>query len=198
MPTVLVVENRPTDREHLVSLLGGSDYDVLETETGEEALRLTREWRPDLVIADMLVPDMDGLDLARAVRSDPSISGIPIILYAATYELWELEQLARAAGVSRVVRKPTDPRRSFAPSHRSLRRARPDDAHGASGRRGPRVPRGAQGGHRTCPVARVGRPRRARPSTPWSSVASTARRRAGGRDDAGRRRPARGTESSRL
>lgn len=109
MPTVLVVENRPTDREHLVSLLGGSDYDVLETETGEEALRLAREWRPDLVIADMLVPDMDGLDLARAVRSDPSISGIPIILYAATYELWELEQLARAAGVSRVVRKPTEP-----------------------------------------------------------------------------------------
>ena len=71
MPTVLVVEDRPTDREHLVSLLGGSGYDVLETEKGEEALRLTREWKPDLVIADMLVPEMDGLDLARAVRSDP-------------------------------------------------------------------------------------------------------------------------------
>lgn len=110
MPTVLVVEDRPTDRELLVSLLGGSGYDVLETETGEEALRLTREWRPDLVIADMLVPDMDGLDLARAVRSDPSISGTPIILYTATYEQWELERLARAAGVSLVVRKPTDPK----------------------------------------------------------------------------------------
>ena len=110
MPTVLVVEDRPTDRELLVSLLGGSGYDVLETEKGEEALRLTREWRPDLVIADMLVPEMDGLDLARAVRSDPSISGIPIILYAAASELWELERMARAAGVSLVVRKPTDPK----------------------------------------------------------------------------------------
>ena len=110
MPTVLVVEDRPTDRELLVSLLGGSGYDVLETEKGEEALRLTREWRPDLVIADMLVPEMDGLDLARAVRSDPSISGIPIILYAAASELWELERVARAAGVSLVVRKPTDPK----------------------------------------------------------------------------------------
>ena len=110
MPTVLVVEDRPTDREHLVSLLGGSGYDVLETERGEEALRLTREWRPDLVIADMLMPEMDGLDLARAVRSDPSISGIPIILYAAASELWELERMARAAGVSLVVRKPTDPK----------------------------------------------------------------------------------------
>ena len=106
MPTVLVVEDRPTDREFLVSILGGSGHDVLETDTGHEALSLTREWKPDLVIADMLVPEMDGLDLARAVRSDPSIAGTPIILYTATYQLWELERLARAAGVSRVVRKP--------------------------------------------------------------------------------------------
>jgi CheY-like chemotaxis protein len=110
MPTVLVVEDRPTDRELLVSLLGSSGYDVLEAETGDEALRLTREWRPDLVIADMLVPEMDGLDLARAIRADPAISAIPIVLYTATYELWELERLARAAGVSLVLRKPTDPK----------------------------------------------------------------------------------------
>ena len=110
MPTVLVVEDRPTDRELLVSLLGGSGYDVLETGTGEDALRLTREWKPDLVVADMLVPEMDGLDLARAVRSDPSIAGTPIILYTATHELWELERLAGAAGVSLVVRKPADPK----------------------------------------------------------------------------------------
>jgi two-component system cell cycle sensor histidine kinase/response regulator CckA len=110
MPTVLVVEDRPTDRELLVALLGSSGYEVVEAETGDEALRLTREWKPDLVIADMLVPEMDGLDFARAVRADPKISGTPIILYTATYELWELERLARAAGVSLVLRKPTDPR----------------------------------------------------------------------------------------
>jgi two-component system cell cycle sensor histidine kinase/response regulator CckA len=110
MATVLVVEDRPTDRELLVALLGNSGYDVLEAETGDEALRLTREWKPDLVIADMLVPEMDGLDLSRAVRSDPAIAATPIILYTATYELWELERLARAAGVSLVLRKPTDPK----------------------------------------------------------------------------------------
>jgi CheY-like chemotaxis protein len=114
MPTVLVVEDRPTDRELLVALLGSSGYEVVEAETGDEALRLTREWRPDLVIADMLVPEMDGLDFARAVRADPKISGTPIILYTATYELWELERLARAAGVSLVLRKPTDPREILA------------------------------------------------------------------------------------
>jgi two-component system cell cycle sensor histidine kinase/response regulator CckA len=110
VPTVLVVEDRPTDRELLVSLLGGSGYDLLEAETGDDALRLGREARPDLVIADMLVPEMDGLDLARAVRSDPELADTPIILYTAAYERSELERLARAAGVSVVLPKPTDPK----------------------------------------------------------------------------------------
>ncbi len=110
MPTVLVVEDRPTDRELLVSLLGGSGYDLLEAETADEALRLSREARPDLVIADMLVPEMNGLDLAREVRSDPELADTPIILYTAAYERPELERLARAAGVSVVLPKPTDPK----------------------------------------------------------------------------------------
>jgi two-component system cell cycle sensor histidine kinase/response regulator CckA len=108
--TVLVVEDRPTDRELLVSLLGGSGYDLLEAETGDDALRLSREARPDLVIADMLVPEMNGLDLAREVRSDPELADTPIILYSAAYERSELERLARAAGVSVVLPKPTDPK----------------------------------------------------------------------------------------
>ena len=92
----------------LVALLGSSGYDLLEAETGEEALRVTREWKPDLVIADMLAPEMDGLDLARAIRADPTILGTPIILYTASHELRELEGLALAAGVSLVLQKPTE------------------------------------------------------------------------------------------
>ena len=110
MPTVLVVEDRPTDRELLVSLLVGSGYDLVEAETADDALRLSRELRPDLVIADMLVPEMDGLDLARAVRSYPELADTPMILYTAAFERSELERLARAAGVSVVIPKPTDPK----------------------------------------------------------------------------------------
>jgi CheY-like chemotaxis protein len=108
MPLVLVAEDRPTDREILVALLGSSGYDLLEAESGGEALRLAREWKPALVITDMLVPELDGLDLARTIRADAAIPRTPIILYTATEELWELERLAIAAGVSLVLRKPTD------------------------------------------------------------------------------------------
>jgi CheY-like chemotaxis protein len=108
MPLVLVAEDRPTDREMLVALLGSSGYDLVEAETGDEALRLAREWKPALVVTDMLVPELDGLDLARAIRADAAIGHTPIILYTATEELWELERLALAAGASLVLRKPTD------------------------------------------------------------------------------------------
>ena len=80
MPLVLVVEDRPTDRELLVDLLDNSGYELLESETAEEAVRLALEWKPDLVIADMLVPEMDGLDLTRAVRANPAIAQTPIML----------------------------------------------------------------------------------------------------------------------
>ena len=68
---------------------------------------------------------MDGLDLARAVRSDPSIAGTPIILYTATYELWELERMARAAGVSTVLQKPADPKEILLAVESLPRGARP-------------------------------------------------------------------------
>ena len=114
MSCVLVVEDRETDRERLVTLLTQSGYQVIECDNGHEALRLTREHKPSLVIADMLVPEMDGLDLARGVRSDPEIAVTPIIIYTATYEKWQVQRLARAAGVARVIEKPADPKEILA------------------------------------------------------------------------------------
>jgi CheY-like chemotaxis protein len=109
MACVLVIEDRSDDRKLLVMLLGYAGHEVLESAGALEGLRLTRERKPDLVIADMLVPDMDGLDFARAVRGDPEVEHTPIILYTATYQPWELEKLASAAGISRVLRKPAEP-----------------------------------------------------------------------------------------
>jgi two-component system cell cycle sensor histidine kinase/response regulator CckA len=106
---VLIVEDRPDDRKLLVTLLNYAGHSVVEAVNGMEGLTRTRERRPDLVIADMLVPGMDGLDFARAVRRDPEIAETPIILYTATYEPWELEKLARAAGISRVLVKAAEP-----------------------------------------------------------------------------------------
>lgn len=109
MALVLVIEDRFEDRAVLMALLMHAGHAVAEALDGDEGLDLTRARRPDVVIADMLVPRLDGLDYAQAVRRDPEIAHTPIILYTAAYEAWELEKLASAAGISRVLEKPADP-----------------------------------------------------------------------------------------
>lgn len=110
MSTVLVLDDRATDRELLVTLLAHAGHRALETHAGDEALAILRDQRPDLVIADMLMPRMDGYEFVRELRGDPRIAHTPVIFYSATYDDGELYALARACGVARVIQKPADPK----------------------------------------------------------------------------------------
>ncbi|MGH2704691.1 MAG: response regulator [Actinomycetota bacterium] len=79
-----VVDDNPTNRELLTSLLGYSgEHRLLEADDGVQALVLARKERPDLVIADILMPRMDGYEFARELRSDPDTGGAAVIFYTA-------------------------------------------------------------------------------------------------------------------
>ena len=109
MATILIVDDRPTNRQFLTTLLGYGGHKLHEAGDGEEALRLVREHRPDLVISDILMPTMDGFEFAKNVRSDAAIRGTKIIFYTATYRAKEASLLASACGVSTVIAKPAEP-----------------------------------------------------------------------------------------
>ncbi len=109
MATILVVDDRPTNRQYLTTLLGYLGYQLLEAADGAEALALTRERRPDLIITDILMPTMNGYDLVQALRADPALADIPIIFYTATYKEREARSLGNACGVSLVIPKPAEP-----------------------------------------------------------------------------------------
>lgn len=81
-PTVLIVEDHPDMRVYLRKHLA-PDYRVIEADRGEEALRVLRREVPDVVISDVMMPEMDGHELLRAVRSDPETDFIPVILLTA-------------------------------------------------------------------------------------------------------------------
>src|SRR6185295_4893924 len=76
---------------------------------GLEALALARRERPDLVIADILMPTMDGYELVRQLRADPAIAQIPVIFYTAYYHEQEAQALAQACGVAHILTQPSEP-----------------------------------------------------------------------------------------
>lgn len=109
MATILVVDDRAINRAFLVTLLGYVRHTVLEAEDGAVALQVAREQQPDLVISDVLMPVMGGVEFANALQADPSISHIPIIFYTATYRVPTARVVAESCGVVAVLAKPSPP-----------------------------------------------------------------------------------------
>ena len=77
---VLVIEDDPAIRSLLTTTLGRDDFKVTTAESGEEGLRLIEEHRPQLVILDLNLPGMNGLDLCRAIRKDPYMASLPVLM----------------------------------------------------------------------------------------------------------------------
>jgi PAS domain S-box-containing protein/putative nucleotidyltransferase with HDIG domain len=109
MPTILIVDDRPTNRHFLVTLLSYGGHTLLEAADGAEAIEFVRNQQPDLIITDILMPTMDGYEFVRQLRADPNFANIPVIFYTATYRDREARSLAKAAGVQYVLTKPAEP-----------------------------------------------------------------------------------------
>ncbi|RNF83785.1 EAL domain-containing protein [Montanilutibacter psychrotolerans] len=108
MATVLIVDDRAENRDFLVNLLGYQDHRILTARNGFEALDLTREERPDLVITDVLMPAMDGYELVRRLRADPATEHTAVVFYTAHFHGPDAESLAQACGVQHVLAKPSE------------------------------------------------------------------------------------------
>jgi len=109
MAKILVVDDRAVNRQFLVTLLGYDRHQLVEAEDGTEALEKTRAERPDLIITDILMPTMNGLEFVNRLRAEEPIAQTPVIFYSATYLQREAQVLARACGVTHVLAKPCDP-----------------------------------------------------------------------------------------
>jgi DNA-binding response OmpR family regulator len=106
---ILVVDDEPDAVELIAFNLRGAGYDVITAEDGEEALKKTRQARPDLVVLDLMLPEIDGLEVCRTMRNDPNISKIPIIMLTAKAE--EIDRvLGLELGANDYVTKPFSPR----------------------------------------------------------------------------------------
>jgi two-component system cell cycle response regulator DivK len=106
---ILVVEDQEDNRRILRDLLGNAGYELIEAESGEEALTAVEAQRPDLILMDIQLPVMDGYEVARRIKSNPDMKLVPIIAVT-SYALTGDEAKARAAGCNAYISKPYSPR----------------------------------------------------------------------------------------
>ncbi len=106
---VLVVEDTENSRIILVDILKFHGFEVDSATNGIEGLAKIKLANPDLIVSDILMPEMDGFELCRQIKSDAKFQTIPFIFYTATYTDSRDEKLALSLGASRFVIKPQDP-----------------------------------------------------------------------------------------
>ena len=93
--TVLVVDDEPHNRKLLVALLKPEGYFTLTADSGKEALVLIAQQAPDLILLDVMMPEMDGFEVAGILKGDPATSHIPIIMVTAS-----ADRRSRLAGLN--------------------------------------------------------------------------------------------------
>ncbi|MEB0136482.1 EAL domain-containing protein [Actimicrobium sp. CCC2.4] len=109
MATILIVDDHVLNREFLSTLLGYGGHQLLEARDGVEGMKVMRAARPDLVIVDIVMPNMDGYEFVTAMQNDPDIAQTPAIFYTASYREREATIMAQACNVRWVLPKPSEP-----------------------------------------------------------------------------------------
>jgi len=104
---VLLVEDAPFLRYAFGRLLRMQGYDVLEANDGREALERLPDFRPHLILTDLMMPVMGGVELISKIRADPENAGVPVV--AITADCTDQARImARKAGAADVIMKPID------------------------------------------------------------------------------------------
>ena len=119
MPKVLVVEDDPAILANLSRFLRLEGFEVLTASNGAEGLRAVGEHRPDLVLSDLLMPEMDGETLLAALRADPGSARLPVIFLTASADRAERDAKLQL-GASDYLVKPLDLQQLLAAVRRHL------------------------------------------------------------------------------
>jgi len=110
MPTkVLVADDSPTIRRRAAATLGEAGFEVTCVEHGQAAWAAMQSGaRPDVVLCDILMPELDGYELCERIRGDERLKDLPVVLLRGTFEPWDQER-AEAVGADAFIAKPFDP-----------------------------------------------------------------------------------------
>jgi len=106
---ILLVEDNEFNRKIVRDLLAKQPYDLLEAHDGEAGVEAARRDKPDVIVMDVQLPKLSGLDATRAIRAEPETAKIPIIVVT-SFALSGDDKKAMDAGASAYLAKPYSPR----------------------------------------------------------------------------------------
>lgn len=113
MAAILVVDDDMSARELLKTVLRYDGHEVHEANDGAEALLLVHQIMPALIIVDLLMPKMDGMEFVRRLRRHSATATVPVIFYTASYLESQTQHLAQLCGVTHIISKPAEPEQIF-------------------------------------------------------------------------------------
>lgn len=105
--TILLVEDNAVNRDLIQFLLESQGYQVREAATAEEAFEILRTERPDLIVMDIQLPGMDGLEATKKLKENPATRDIPVVAVT-SYAMKGDRESAAAAGCAGYITKPID------------------------------------------------------------------------------------------
>ena len=107
--TVLIIEDNELNMKLVRSMLQLADYEIVEAQNAEDGIKLAREHLPNLILMDIQLPGIDGLDATRIIKNDPNLAHIPIVALT-SYAMQGDQEKAISAGCTGYIAKPIDTR----------------------------------------------------------------------------------------
>jgi CheY-like chemotaxis protein len=102
---VLIAEDNPEGAELLEAYLSGTDYDIQIAADGEDTLRKVKDWRPDLILLDIMMPKISGFEVCKRLKADPATRDIVVLMVTALDQPSDIDR-AVEAGTNDYMAKP--------------------------------------------------------------------------------------------
>ena len=102
--TILVVDDKERNIEVVGTTLSAIGYEIIPATSGEQALARVKARRPDLILLDILMPEMDGFEVCRRLQADAELASIPLIFVSAAYEKHVIVEALGVGGVDYITK----------------------------------------------------------------------------------------------
>ncbi|MBI5141152.1 MAG: response regulator [Nitrospirae bacterium] len=127
MMKILVVDDNEMSRDLLKRVLAISGYEAITAADGVGGLEAAKQFRPDLIISDIMMPGMDGYQFCRSIRMDADLRETPFLFYSAAFTSPDDVDFAYNLGATRFIQKPQNPRKIIEAIEEILREAHPSE-----------------------------------------------------------------------